>query len=138
MSSLPAAADHGDDEAPSNVIDIFDDAEASWNDLSDDEKLLQYTEDLSYLEEELKIATDPGRVAHLELCIRQCLDHIELYVPGVNGNIATPGVNSNIATDDTATTEPRALTPELADAQTKLARMTEKYNNTKTFIINTA
>ena len=49
MSSLPAAADHGDDEAPSNVIDISDDAEASWNDLSDDEKLLQYTEDLSWV-----------------------------------------------------------------------------------------
>ena len=51
MSSLPAGADHGDDEAPSNVIDISDDAKVSWDDLSDDDKLLQYTQDLSDLEE---------------------------------------------------------------------------------------
>ena len=45
MSSLPAATNHGDDEdskMPTNVIDISDDVEDSWNNLSDDDKLLQY------------------------------------------------------------------------------------------------
>ena len=123
MSSLPSDADHGDDDyrkmpalpASASAGAPLDDS--GWNNLSNDNKLIKYVQDLSSLEAELKNTTDIQHAAKLQ----QRIKLLETQIAFINNFGA--GNNKPIINDPNTH-------KELSDARNEYLRLMEEYNKT--------